>query len=107
MSALSPIRSSTPDQKGYVCQAPPIRKCRFSGNAAAFMRTNPNSRPDSIRTGLISSIHHRSLDRRQPFSLVRYLPNGNFRIAGHASSNFDFLDSHLIRAQVDLKIKEL
>jgi len=30
-----------------------------------------------------------------------------FRFARHASSDFDFLDSHLIRAQLDLKIKEL
>jgi hypothetical protein len=40
--------------------------------------------------------------------LSQLLPNlGYFRVARHASSDFDFLDSHLIRAQLDLKIKEL
>ena len=32
--------------------------------------------------------------------------NNYFRVARHPCSNFDFLDSPLIRAQVDLKIKE-
>jgi hypothetical protein len=39
---------------------------------------------------LISSMDHRSLDRRQSFGLVRYLPNVNFRVAGHPSGRWQY-----------------